>query len=264
MTDAISRDPSADARERRLGKWAGWAAMGMVVLTFCAILVAASGSTVDRTPKSSPTRIEQLVDLHKGQNQQQLSVFIRALAFALLIGVSLYLYDVVRRREPLLPRWIWWAGIITPVLVAATTAIGFYVLRDIADTFVSSGPRTLGRANHLIESSGPLRGVRIGEITSNAALGAWTAAIAFYAMRVGLLTRFLGVWGVGAGVITAILGPSGEPFLLGWVASIGLLALGYWPGEGRPPAWDEGRAVPWPTLGQPAPRSKPANDLDEE
>ena len=251
-------------RERRLGRWAGIGALGVVLLTFVAILIAASGSTVDRTPKTSPSRIEQLVDLHHGAHQQEISVFVRGLAMLLLIGVSLYLWDVVRRRDPTLHRWMYWAGIIVPPLVAVTTAAGFYVLRDIADTFVASGPRTLGRANHLIESSSSLRVVRIAEITSNAALGAWTAGIAFYAMRVGLLTRFLGIWGVGGGVIIAILGPSGEPFFLGWVASIGLLALGYWPGEGRPPAWDEGRAIPWTALGQRPSPAKHADPPDED
>lgn len=253
----------ANERERRLGRWAGIAALGVVLLTFVAILVAASGSTVDRTPKTSPSRIEQLNDLHHGAHQQELSVFVRALALAMLIGVSLYLWDVVKRRDRTLHRWIFWAGIIAPPLVAVTTAAGFYVLRDIADTFVASGPRTLERANHLIESSSSLRGVRIGEITANVVLGAWNAGIAFYAMRVGLLTRFLGIWGVGGGLIIAILGPSGEPFFLGWVASMGLLALGYWPGEGRPPAWDEGRAIPWVALGQSAGPPRP-DPLDED
>lgn len=258
------RDETAGERERRLGRWSGIGALGVVLLTFIAILVAASGSTVDRTPKSSPSRIEQLVDLHHGAHQQEISVFVRGLAMLLLIGVSLYLWDVVRRRDRTLPRWIWWAGIIVPPLVAIATAAGFYVLRDIASTFVASGPRTLTRANHLIESSDSLRFVRIGEITTNAALGAWTAGIAYYAMRVGLLTRFLGIWGVGGGVIIAILGPSGEPFFLGWVASIGLLALGYWPGEGRPPAWEEGRAIPWTQLGQRPVPPRPADPRDEE
>jgi hypothetical protein len=36
----------------------------------------------------------------------------------------------------------------------------------------------------------------------------------------------------------------GQDLFIAWLASFGLLAVGYWPG-GRPPAWDAGRAVSW-------------------
>jgi hypothetical protein len=263
MNRTFATDPRE--RERRLGTFAGTAAIGVVVLALGAILVAASGSTVDRTPKSSPTRIEQLTDLHHGAREQEIGVYVRGLAMLLMIGVSLYLWDVVRRRDPSLPRWIFWAGIIGPPLVAISNAVGFYVLRDIADGFVTAGPHTLDRANHLIESSDSLRWVRIFEIASSTILGAWTASISFYGMRIGLLTRFLGIGGVFAGVITAILQVSGEPFFLGWVACIGLLSFGWWPGDGRPPAWDSGRAIPWPAFGQPVARPPHSpSDIDED
>jgi hypothetical protein len=58
-------------------------------------------------------------------------------------------------------------------------------------------------------------------------------------MRVGLLDRFLGYWGLGACGALALLS-IGDAMFIGWLASVGLLALGYWPG-GRPEAW---RAVP--------------------
>jgi hypothetical protein len=61
------------------------------------------------------------------------------------------------------------------------------------------------------------------------------------AMRVGLLTRFLGYWGVGAGGALVLL-PIGDAMFIGWLASIGILSLGYWPG-GRPPAWQSTRPL---------------------
>lgn len=245
----------ADAREKRLGKYAAAAAALVVVMSFASILVAASGSTVDRTPDSAPDRAEQLNDLHQGADTQTYAVILRVLALLVLIGVGLYLFDVVRRRDRNLSRWIYWAGIAGPPLVAFTTVAGLAVLIDISNTFVETGARTAARADHLVKSSDSLRAVRIGEMTTHAVLGAWTAAISYYAMRVGLLTRFLGVWGVGAGAATAVL-PIGDALFLGWIASIGLLAYGYWPGEGRPPAWDKGVAIPWTPLNQPAAREE--------
>ncbi len=70
------------------------------------------------------------------------------------------------------------------------------------------------------------------------------------AMRVGLLTRFMGILGIAVGVLY-VLGP----FLLGgnqtiiqmfFLFALGLLFRGRWPG-GVPPAWVTGQAQPWPT-----------------
>jgi hypothetical protein len=72
--------------------------------------------------------------------------------------------------------------------------------------------------------------------------GIWVSVTSFEAMRVGLVTRFLGVFGLGAGIVTAVGLPIGSSLFLAWIGSLGVLALGYWPG-GRPPAWAAGRAV---------------------
>jgi hypothetical protein len=65
-------------------------------------------------------------------------------------------------------------------------------------------------------------------------------------MRVGLLTRFWGSLGMALGVSLLFLGFLG---LLVFFLAVGMLVAGWWPG-GRPPAWDEGRAIPWPRPGE--------------
>lgn len=76
-----------------------------------------------------------------------------------------------------------------------------------------------------------------------------------WAMRTGLLTRFWGSLGMALGIATMI-GLIFFTFI--WFAYFGLLLLGVLPG-GRPPAWDEGRAIPWPTPGE-----KAAAELHQE
>ena len=75
-------------------------------------------------------------------------------------------------------------------------------------------------------------------------------------MRTGFLSRFWGSLGMVAG-IAFLLGPL---FLVTLVFFVyfGLLALGIVPG-GRPPAWEAGEAVPWPTPGE-----KAAEELEPE
>lgn len=76
-----------------------------------------------------------------------------------------------------------------------------------------------------------------------------------WAMRTGLLSRFWGSLGMALGVAT-LLGLL--PFLLIWLVYVALLFAGKVPG-GRPPAWEAGEAMPWPTPGE-----KAAAELEPE
>jgi hypothetical protein len=67
-----------------------------------------------------------------------------------------------------------------------------------------------------------------------------------WAMRTGLLTRFWGSLGMAAG-IAFLLGPLSIVTLV-WFAFFGLMLLGL----ARPPAWEAGEAIPWPTPGEKA------------
>lgn len=70
-----------------------------------------------------------------------------------------------------------------------------------------------------------------------------------WAMRTGLLSRFWGSLAMVSG-IAFLLGPLSFVTMVFFVY-FGLLALGLVPG-GRPPAWEAGEAVPWPTPGEKA------------
>jgi hypothetical protein len=71
------------------------------------------------------------------------------------------------------------------------------------------------------------------------------------AMRVGLVTRWLGV----VGIISAILiflpigGATLEVIPSFWLVAMGILYVGKWP-NGQPPAWEAGEARPWPSRAQ--------------
>jgi hypothetical protein len=69
-----------------------------------------------------------------------------------------------------------------------------------------------------------------------------------WAMRTGLLSRFWGSLGMALG-IAALLGLI--LFTLIWFIYFGVLILDRVP-NGRPPAWEAGEAVPWPTPGEQA------------
>ena len=76
-----------------------------------------------------------------------------------------------------------------------------------------------------------------------------------HAMRVGLLSRFWGSLGMALGVAAILLLVQ---FTMIFFIYLGLLLIGKLPG-GRPPAWEAGEAVPWPSPGE-----KAADDLSPE
>jgi hypothetical protein len=78
------------------------------------------------------------------------------------------------------------------------------------------------------------------------ALGLAFVLVALNAMRVGLLTRFMGVLGIMAGVFLAFPFFSVPIVQAFWLIAVGVLFLGRWP-NGAPPAWETGRAEPWPS-----------------
>jgi uncharacterized BrkB/YihY/UPF0761 family membrane protein len=82
-----------------------------------------------------------------------------------------------------------------------------------------------------------------------------------WAMRTGLLTRFWGSLGMVAG-ITFLLGPLFVVALV-WLVYFAFLLFGKVPG-GKPPAWEAGEAVPWPTPGERAAAElEPGEEADE-
>jgi hypothetical protein len=71
--------------------------------------------------------------------------------------------------------------------------------------------------------------------------------VSLNSMRVGLLTRFMGVLGIITGVLQIL--PFGGPLPVVqcfWLVMLAVLFSGRWPG-GRPPAWQSGNAEPWPS-----------------
>lgn len=70
-----------------------------------------------------------------------------------------------------------------------------------------------------------------------------------WAMRTGLLSRFWGSLGMAAGI--ALLLGSLAVVTMAWLVYLAMMLFGKVPG-GRPPAWEVGEAVPWPTPGEKA------------
>ena len=167
----------------------------------------------------------------------------------LLGGVMLFLARATKARGGALPR----VAPALPLIGAVPFAIGGLITNTLGtgehyDRILEA--RTVDGIAAVNDSPGTM--LNLGQSVTG--IGAITLAVGIvlvclHAMRVGLLTRFLGVLGILVGVIigfSPFLGAGFSPVQMVWLLALAVLLARRWPG-GDPPAWSSGVAVPWPS-----------------
>jgi len=168
-------------------------------------------------------------------------------------GVALsLLVRAARHRKPEIPPFLPLAVLLAGILLGLANATTQILNVLSAGDFVSGGDQSQAA----VEDLGGGVGLQALQSVGLFALFALSFGGYLYgslnAMRVGLLTRFMGVLGIIVGVapILGVLVPaagSGFPLVQAfWLVGLGLIYLERWPG-GVPPAWSAGEARPWPT-----------------
>ena len=160
-----------------------------------------------------------------------------------------FLFRATRARRPSMHQ--------IALVLAAVGSVGFGIGRAVSEVaryigahnFVDAVDKTNSAAADALSPTATLVGQLIWE-TSALALGFAIAIISLNAMRVGLLSRFMGVMGVIVGVAVAPILPIDQQGIIRvfWLAALGVLFLGRW--RNTPRAWATGEAEPWPTQQQ--------------
>jgi hypothetical protein len=170
------------------------------------------------------------------------------IAIGALTLVLLLLVDATRRRRPES-----WSATRPLVLVGgiavALVSIGHQVLSAILTHKFVIGHDFSNHAVDLALTQGAANEISdYLDLAAGLALATGVIATMVGAMRVGLLTRWVGVLGIFTGVLIflPIGGATLEVVPAFWMVAMGLLYAGRWPG-GDPPAWTSGEARPWPT-----------------
>lgn len=225
-----------EARAGRPAATAAFLAVGsLMAATIVRQTVFADGGDNDR---------EILTAIDKNADNYVLSTAIQGLSVLASIVILYYLFRAVRARNPELPNWILPLLVGGPILLCIAGVLTSLNEVDVADQFINTGRETAARADDLRKETDPLAvALSFG--------GTFATAISFVlismnAMRVGLLSRFMGILGIIIGVLHVI--PLLPVFILQifWFVALGALFLGHWPG-GRGPAWAQVAAIPWPT-----------------
>jgi hypothetical protein len=174
------------------------------------------------------------------------STLLQTLGYLALAWTLTFLGVATRARRPEASRIVIYVALIGALLLAVAAVFGEIGRSTAFPAFLDSkrtiddardiGTNALVAVSQLLEQLVPLL------------LGAGILLIALNAMRVGLLTRFLGILGMIAGALTVFQQFFVfAPFILAfWLVATGLMELNIGPG-GAPPAWRTGKAEPWPS-----------------
>jgi hypothetical protein len=229
------------ATARSEGRLVGGAALASVACWVGALGFAnATGGAINQgAALGQPTvlnRARELTDFHRGRGDQTIAVGLRLAGLVLAAAVVIYLYRIVRARRPQLSRRsMLGTGLGGALLIAVSTVFGYFALAQVSDVFAAGALHTAAHARHLIDASGSLKLAAALDLSSRLVFAAWIAIVSLEMLRADLLDRFLAYWGFGACGALALL-PIGDAMFIAWLGSIGVIALGYWPG-GRPKAW---------------------------
>jgi hypothetical protein len=250
-------------RESRWALPAALAAFGAVLL----ILLQGFVSSVSGSGEADALRS---VDVHTGN--VTLTSLMPALAFLLFAVPLVYLFRAVRARSGRVQPAVVAILVVAPLLVAVGTVLYGQAREEAAEHFVAGESKptiSAQEAKEKCEGEKPVAECEKEKREDDAATHAISDAsltplatilslggylllaiglfyTCLWAMRTGLLSRFWGSLGMALGIAMLI----GFVILaVVWFFYLGLLFLGFLPG-GRPPAWEEGKAVPWPTPGE--------------
>jgi uncharacterized protein DUF4386 len=237
------------AEERRRGRLAGPAAIAAGIL-FPAGLVWGIVINHDRPDNDAA----ELRFAHDHASELLTAAALRSIALLLLTVVVLHLYRATLARKPDLNRVVLLTGLIGTIAFAVGNLAYELFFAVAGADFNGRDVQSTAAAKDLLDS--PAR-IITGAVTSagSLSLAFWFVVGSLNAMRIGLLTRFVGVLGIIIGPGLLILPP--VPFVMTyWLVALGLLFLGRWP-RGLPPAWEAGEAVPWLKGGEDAPAREP-------
>ncbi len=230
-------------RERRTGRVAGILGLIGVALFILSGFVGGSDYT------GADGLAEQMDAFADEKGAVLAQLLVQAIGLALFAAPLMALFGAARDRSDAVRPGLIGVTIAGPLFFAGSL-IALYLALDAAiDPFQSAGG--LGQlsdddARDILHDQSAFS--VYGGLDFAGRLGLIFAMIytSMHAMRTGLMSRFWGTLGMALGAALLFIGPSA---LLVFAFAASLLVANLWPG-GRPPAWGEGKAMPWPKPGE--------------
>jgi hypothetical protein len=249
-------------RERRTGRLAGIAGIAGIVLF---VGIGAAGLADEF--QGADGFAESLAAFPPESSEVLVLLLAQAIGIALFAPPLAVLFSAVRKRMDNFRPGLIGLCFAGPLFFAGSLIASYFAIDAAAGLFDPAVDLDPGVELDSSDADDVAEDIYLDQTAANVASGLRFAGqlgitfiivyTALYAMRAGLLTRFWGTLSMALGVGVLLIGP---PALLGFFLAVSLLVAGFWPG-GRPPAWEAGKAIPWPKPGE---SPDPAPDEPEE
>jgi hypothetical protein len=231
--------PEQIAAEHRRGRLAAIAALLSAAL-FAAAAIWSQSLSNDAPERNGPALL-RFFDRHSGDLVGSSTV--RGLALLLLLPVTLHLYRATKARRPDEPQVVLVMGIYGPIAAGVGTIAVGVALAVAASSFTDRQFQTINAADDAFRT---VQLIGLLSFSGSLALAFWFVKGCLDAMRVGLLSRFMGVLGAVMGPGLVIFSSFFQFLLPVWLVAIAGLYAGFVLRQ-RPPAWEAGEAVPPPS-----------------
>jgi hypothetical protein len=235
LGDPVSYESQVRRRQAVISGLAGICLLGAAVL-----------EAVGPQPKVTELTVE-LITTSKRVGLEVAGGVINALG---LIGLALtlsFLFQAAKARRPESASAVRICA-LAGGLLAAIGGVAYAVILSVkAHQFITQGAQTYLQADRLV-SNAAVAGLQYVGLIGSLLVAIAFVLVSMNAMRVGLLTKFLGYLGMVAAAASLFLIGSAPALLVEvfWLLAVAYLLAGRWPG-GDPRAWVTGQAERWPT-----------------
>lgn len=226
----------------------------VALFTLAGVLTISASLVVAQSLSKSVATADDTAEFLSAINDHNVAVVLAAALFAIGTAFTLppllHLAVAARMRRPELPRAVMQLAIAGPLIIALVIPPAALLYTSAAGDFVESANHTVKAADAALDG-GALTGIRVAAQVGSIAAGFAWIMIGVYSIKTGLLTRLIGSVAVGVGLLTAlatnVVPPILEILKVFELGAIAVMLVG--PPEKRPPAWREGRAIPWTRAG---------------
>lgn len=187
----------------------------------------------------------ELIAAHKAFATDLVAAIINGLGSVALAATLAFLFGLARARNPRAGAFIRVIAWLGGGLVAVAGVSYAIVIGIKANQFATTGAQTYVEANRITSSSILIVLQLVGQLAA-LLLTASYVMVSLNAMRVGLLTRFMGYLGVFAGVLVLLQVTQVPVVQAYWLIALAVLLSGRWP-SGTPHSWESGKPEPWPS-----------------
>jgi hypothetical protein len=177
-----------------------------------------------------------------------IAAIVNGIASLAIAWTLVFLYRCSLARNPQIRSFIRVLVLVGGILAAVAGIVYAVIVAIKVHQFATTGSQTYDEANAITSGAGLLVLQLAGQ------LAALLVAVSFVlvslqAMRVGLLTKFMGYLGMLAGALVLFQITQVPVVQLFWLVALGYLISGRWP-TGLPAAWRTGQAEAWPSGAQ--------------